>query len=143
MTATTPADGCTGAENVNTYWGTKDTERLVHDCADDAIEAIIGDLDDPIAEIGDVTVHEYKSESLNFSANQLLSEILERLDEDYGDPDGDLTQPTPAMLAAAQTFASALRTDYFVWRCVTTGRTVTVNALEWVKQHRPDWLEPS
>lgn len=57
---------------------------------------------------------------------------LEALDDEYGTRDGQYTDPTPAMLSAAEHFCNVIRQEYRVWSC---GREVEVevNVAEWRK----------
>lgn len=124
-------------------WGREDDERLTYTDPDEAIEAYIDDYpQDELAEYT-VTVCEFRPMKPKYNgARRVVERVLEDLDEDYGDPDGDGSRPTPAMLAAAETFIAAVLAEYRGWSCEPTGERVTVNALEWTKEHRPDWLEP-
>lgn len=125
------------------FWADSNEERLLHLEPHDAIEAIIDGLH-PVGfdEIGEVTVYEYAP--MKPSANECgspLESILERLDEKYADPDGyDGFDPTEAMREAERDFIAAVLAEYVPWMCCQTGEKVTVNALEWVREHRPDWL---
>lgn len=123
------------------FWGEKDDERLHHDDPDEAIADIIDGLH-PVGfdEIGEITVHEFAPATPNPEHWRPLESLIEQLDEEYADPDGDGTRPTEAMLVAEKAFVAAVLADYTPWSCKPTGNTVTVNALEWVRANRPDWL---
>ncbi len=127
------------------FWGEKDDERLTHTTPDDAIEAIIdGHHPTPIAEIGTVTVHEFAPMKPRVAAGTIfgpLSTLIERLDEEYSDPEGDGTKATETMLAAERAFIAAVLAEYKPWACEPTGNVVTVNALEWAREHAPDWIK--
>jgi hypothetical protein len=56
------------------------------------------------------------------SANWALEGVLERLDENLGDTDGDPTDPSPTMLAHMQ----AILDEYVPFLCDPTGNTITV-----------------
>lgn len=125
------------------FWGEKDDERLTHTTPDDAIEAIIdGHHPTPIAEIGTVTVHEFAPMKPRVAGGMFgpLESLLERLEEEYGDPEGRDVKPTEAMLAAEKAFIDAVLAEYKPWTCEPTGNVVTVNALEWAREHAPDWI---
>lgn len=127
---------------MTTFWGEIGDERLVHTSPDDAIESII-DSHHPatIDEIGDITVHEFAPVKPQLgSVHEPLETLLERLDEEYGDPEGDGCEPTAAMLAAQKAFVDAVLAEYVPWACEPTGNKLTVNALEWAREHAPEWL---
>lgn len=128
--------------NESKFWGAHDDERLVYTSADDAIEAILDALEPAeFDEIGEVTVYGFQpmkpSPSLGWDPLDIL---LEQLDEQHGDPEGDGTRPTEAMRAAEKVFIDAVLAEYESWACEPSGEIVTVNALEWVREHRPGWL---
>jgi hypothetical protein len=57
-------------------------------------------------------------------AAQVLENVLEWLDDAYGDPEGSATKPTENMKAAANLLALAIRTEYEPWACERTGEVV-------------------
>lgn len=126
-------------------WGELGDESLRHHSPDDAIEEIIDGLHPAgFAEIGQVTVHEFAPMKASVPSHwRPLESLLENLDEEYANPEGDGTKPTEAMLAAEKAFIAAVLAEYKPWMCEETGKTVTVNALEWVREHRADWLTES
>lgn len=66
-----------------------------------------------------------------------LEQALEDLDEEHSD--GSATKPTPAMIEAADAFASAIEREYVSWACEVVEKRV-VNVREWCAAHRPEWL---
>lgn len=62
-----------------------------------------------------------------FIAEDLLDRLLERLDEENSDPDGDNTEPTAPMKDAAKTFVEAVVSGYFVWACEPTGQVIEIS----------------
>jgi len=70
----------------------------------------------------------------------ILERVLEDLDEEYGGGD-DPSEITPAMTAAVEAFVAVIRSEYVVWQCEQIHRAV-VNIEAWVREYRPDWLEP-
>lgn len=125
------------------FWGQDGDERLIYTDPDEAIESILEDY--PLDEMADyeVTVCEFIPMEPKYNrANRVIERVLEDLDEDYGDPEGDPSTATPAMIAAAEAMIATVLSEYRCWSCERTGKTVTVNALEWVKEHNPRWLEP-
>lgn len=124
------------------YWSEGDDETLTHFNVHDAIEAYIDNIHpEPIESIGEITMYEYVPMTPTLPGYfSPLEQVLEVLDEEYGDPDGDNCKATDAMKQAEQTFLNAVLAEYRPWACERTGKSVTVNALEWVKEHQPDWL---
>lgn len=103
-----------------TAWSVNpDVERLIHTDIGSAIEEWFDDFDgDVIPET--VTVHGFAPMDLpkpERIAGQILEQVLERLDEDYSDPDGDSTVADQVMKDAALTCAKAILGAYRVWTC--------------------------
>ena len=67
--------------------------------------------------------------------------LLDALDEEYGDPDGNETKPTASMMEAERVFIEAVLTEYTVWQCEGV-YTEEVDATAWLAEHRPQWLDP-
>lgn len=125
-----------------TLWGQDGDELLIHYSADEAIEDIIdGRHPDPIDSIGKITVYEYEPRDVNGRYFYPLEWMLEILDEEYGDPNDCGTEPTEKMKAAEKVFVDAVLSEYLPWTCEQSGKAVTVNALDWVRENRPDWLK--
>ena len=59
-------------------------------------------------------------------ADQALENALETLDEELSDPEGDATEPTEAMRAAALEFARVVCAEYVPWACERTGEVMKV-----------------
>lgn len=74
------------------------------------------------------------------NAEWLLEHLLERLDEEFSDPDGDPTKPTDTMMAAAVSFVEAVQGTYKGYPCESVLR-VRVPIRVWVEKHQPDWLD--
>ena len=55
-----------------------------------------------------------------------LEHMLETLDEEHSDPDGNPTEPTERMKVAAREFADAVVNDYVSWACEPTGEVIKV-----------------
>jgi hypothetical protein len=124
------------------YWGSEDEERFTHTDPEDAIEGLLDSRHPhPITEER-LTIVGVSPRSVAGQADQrwILEEVLERLDEDFGDWEGESTEPTDEMKAAAKVFAEAIEKAYTPFQCDETAR-FTFNPLEWAREHRPDWLE--
>ena len=70
----------------------------------------------------------------------LVEEMLERLDEDYGNPD-EATAATPFMVKAAEHFVECIKRDYVVWACDAV-LEIKVHVKTWQEQqHRNELLK--
>jgi len=99
-------------------YGFEDTERLyseVEDLIEDYVESSMGDATWP------VTVYEFGPMEKP-SAKLLAERVVEWLDEELGDPDGDGTEVTDPMLAGMQ----ALLDAYTPWACEKNGNSTTI-----------------
>ena len=119
-----------------------DAETLHCTQLDEAVEEYIdeGDLCD-----GVVVVFQHKRRVLlpdewALNPDEILSETLQRLDEEYGGGDDEVS-PTLAMLEAARALADVIRREYEPWQCELLAETITVDVAKWIKENRPDWLE--
>ncbi len=86
------------AANEPEFWGHPDQERLSATDEDDAIEAILDDMEPPFPE--KITVAGFAKTEVDISKLDPLERVLEYMDEEYGDPDGDPSKPTEAMRRA-------------------------------------------
>lgn len=113
------------------YYGLQDQEQLDNDpqtvvdgILEDACEGI-GESFDTIADRIEwpIKVLEYKPLTLSESyvVDMTLDHVLETLDEEYANPDGDGTNPTDDMRTAANRLAKIIIRDYDVWTCEPTG----------------------
>jgi hypothetical protein len=120
----------------DTLYGLEDQEQLDLD-PDDTVERI---LDEAVEKRGEtfnevaarlewpINVLVYRRATIPASRRKALSEfavaeLLYRLDEDFGDPDGDHhSEPTPEMLDAARIFVNQLCDQYKPWLCEPSGQ---------------------
>lgn len=120
------------------FWGEADDERLTHRTEDEAIEEILDALE-PFPET--ITIVGFAPMVPDWKFVTPLADIMEQLDDDgYGGEDGSDT--TPAMKEAEAAFLAVLKAEYVAWSCEEITRK-EVNVAEWIKAHRPDWLEPT
>ena len=63
-------------------------------------------------------------------SKSILEDLLENLDENYGDPDGDLTEPTDNMKKASLELAKTIAREYNVWSCEKTDETINFTEAE-------------
>lgn len=109
----------------DTLYGLKDQERLDTE-PDDVIQRVV---DDGHTE-WPVEVLEFRRmdiPSAEWLGKTALENMLETLDEEHSDPEGNGTEPTDAMITAALAFGEAIRKDYVSWACEPTGKTIWVN----------------
>jgi hypothetical protein len=126
------------------WWGPPDVERYGIRTADEAIADVLDARPPgPITADALVVVVAMRPEKLPFEfVNRLLHGVIESLDVEFGDPDGDAWGPTPAVTDAWAVFCRALVAEYPVWACAEVAR-IEVDPVAWSREHRPDWLEES
>ena len=59
-----------------------------------------------------------------------LEDALDNLDNEYGDPGGDITESTKAMKEAASFLGRVVLSEYMPWMCVPTGEVIEVTREE-------------
>jgi hypothetical protein len=123
-------------ERIPERWDTPEAERIMYETEDEAIEGILENIEglpETIAICG------YARMKPNYAHCEPLVDVLDALDQDYGDPD-ESTEPSAAMVEAERAFIAVIEKEYKVWAMeVVCEKTINVN--EWVKTHRPEWLE--
>lgn len=124
-----------------TFWGFDNDEHLSCTDRDEAIDEYLDNCyPGPYPETLEVIGFVRRKADPDTWRLGVLDRLLENLDEEYGDPDGGPTDPTPAMKEAEQTFVSAVLAEYEVWQCERCCEE-TVDVREWIAANRPDWLE--
>lgn len=123
------------------YWDCSDPEYLTHTEMDDALDSYLSDGREMPETL---EVHGYarmKKPTVDVLADDILERTLEDLDciVELGSPDGP-TKATEQMKAASIAFAGAILRDYTPWACEVV-ITHKINAEDWIKKNRPDWLE--
>lgn len=132
------------------YWSCRDDlERLSDEDMDEAIEAYLDDLWERDQEWASYKSHlpeklsVYGWKRIKVNADMLwepLEDVLDRIDEEYGDPDGDGQDITDKMKEAQRVFLEAVAAEYKCWAC-EVACTREIDPLEWIKEHRPDWMK--
>jgi len=114
----------TGEIKMKEYYGQIDQERLDNDPGDVVI-ALMEDEDysDFPIKVYTYNPREVAKDAETFSRD-ILENILERLDEEYGDPDGDYTEPTDSMKKASLELAKVIFKDYQSFMCEETGEVI-------------------
>jgi len=124
------------------FWGGDGDEVLIYTDPHEYIENLLDSYHpESLYSTGTITAYEYKPMTVTASdCGAPLEYILEMLDEEYGSPDKGFTA-TDAMIQAEKAFINAVLAEYRPWACEQTGKSVTAKAVDWVREHRPDWLE--
>jgi len=133
------------------FWAIEDEEELAHTDLDDAVSEYLDGFMSPKMTQDDWDAIPETVEVLGYKRMDPLSagsvdhygpldHLLESLDEEYGDPNGDPTKRTPAMEAAAKEFLEKVLAEYEVWACELSGEKKTINCLDWIKENMPEWL---
>jgi len=114
----------------------------------DLYECMLGYLEQlnpaQIKEIGTVTVYVYRRVTARCPtfAQDIVDDLLERLDVEYGNPDGGGgAKATKKMLKAAEALIKTVEDEYIPWVCERTGETVRIDAVEWCRWNEPQLLE--
>lgn len=134
-------DAESGFEDCDLFSCDDESEELNDTDPDEAVEAHLDRRVEALESppIASVTVYGYKRKKLDGpNEDLLLEDVLERLDEEFGSPH-EATEPTPAMVEAAEAFCSVIRAEYHVWQCEQVAKA-RVDVAKWVRRHRPDWL---
>ena len=124
------------------YWScSKDNERLTHESIDEAVEWFLSALR-PAGMPPKVIVYGFARLEIMAATHRgdPLEGFLERLDEEHADPDGGCTFPTERMKEAERVFIEAVLAEYVPWGCEQVTE-VEIDAMAWVREHRPDWLD--
>ncbi len=107
------------------YYGYEGQERLVDDPADVVDNLVTGEED---YQDYPIKVHVFRPMEAIGSptdyAIRILEELLETLDDEYGDPDGDNTKPTKKMREASLELAKVMKEEYVSWMCEPTGEVL-------------------
>jgi hypothetical protein len=102
-------------------------ERLTYTDPEEAVYDYISDLV-PAGMDVEVTLYEHTPTPIPDSRFEVLTSLIEFLDDDFGDPD-KATEPTPGMVQAEKAFIDAMKSEYVSWACEQTGKqTKTVYA---------------
>ena len=115
------------------FWDADDgAEELSHDELEGAVEYALDNIHPgPYPE--ELEIFGFRRMKLgdnDITAEGVLQDILERLDEEYGDPNGDdpYAAVSAAMSNAAERFVKVFRAKYVPWSCETACRIVIKTA---------------
>jgi len=118
------------------FYACGDPEELVHRHPDDAIEAYLDDIED-FPEMIELYGHAPLVPNVDSLARGALDQLLEVLDDEFGDP-SETSRATPPRLEAARQFVATILKGYSVRMCHAVGSR-KIKAADWVAEHRPDW----
>lgn len=129
-------------EREPTYWSCNpEIERLTHESMEAAVE---WHLDALTLDLWPEEMFVYGFARMEISPEQLreapLEHILERLDEEYADPEGSYSEPTKKMREAERAFIDAVLEEYEPWMCEQVTE-VKIKVLPWVREHLPNLLK--
>lgn len=136
----------TSDEKEVVFWDCEDSEKLVHEDQDDAVECFLDSLLEPGVSVVQqelpetIEVKGYARMDVGITAEEVLEAAIDTLDQEYGDPNGDCFEPTEAQMVAAQEFADKFNLDYRCYACEPVV-TEVVNTMDWIRENRSDWLE--
>lgn len=102
-----------------TFFDWKESETLyctsIEDCVEDFLEQV--DIDS-IPETLEITGYAPMIPDIERIASWILDDLLEtKLDDEYGNADGDYTKPTEAMKMASVNFVNEVLKEYKIWTC--------------------------
>lgn len=116
------------------FWAVGDRERINAENSDEAFEEHLEDCGDVQPE--KMTAREFRPMKVDMpDPDDVLNNILEMLDEEHGDPDGDPYEATESMKSAAEILCRTVALEYVPWNCEPTGETVDVVTAEWLQKN--------
>lgn len=130
------------------FWAISDTETLQHELVEDAVREYLDDFMSPhmtqedwdrLPETFEVLGYNRMTPNVECYC-RMLEDLLEYLDEEFGNPNGDPTQPTPGMQQAEKEFIEKVLKEYEVYQCEYSGDKVTISTIDWIREHEPEWL---
>ena len=133
------------------YWDCDDgAEILEHSDLGEAIGAHLDQIGEPdmtpegtlkgLEALGELEVFGYRRMEVTCSGGHCLEELLDHLDENFGDPNGDGAEATAKMKAAEETFLAAVIAEYEPWACEQF-TSEKIDPVAWVRENCPHWLE--
>ena len=127
------------------FWDIEDAESLRNTDLNEAVYAQLDDMALPFPKT--ITLFKWKRQeppkATMYNAKNLIIDIKERLDEDYGDQiDGECSYEYPEEAEEmALEFLKKIYDMYVPWTCELTGEKEVINVKEWVKKHSPHWMK--
>lgn len=122
-------------------WAEPNDETVWSKGIDEVIEAV---LDETEVQDGTLQIYGYVRMDIPssvLSGEGILEQVIEQVEEEYGDPDGSgVWVATVAVKEAAERLAEQIRHDYPVWPCESV-LSVDVDVRKWIEENNPEWLE--
>ena len=135
------------------FWECGDPEELSNTELDEAVEYyldgfLFDDLVNLINKRETITVTGYArltidEETIRYFARSMLDDCLERLDDEYGDPNGwtEVTEEMKQFMELyAVPFVRQIIKRYNIWRCDPVCEE-KINVLDWITENQADWLD--
>ena len=129
------------------YDTTEDEETLTNDCPHEEVAEYL-DARDPkdwprVLHVLAFDHKEITDKDRARMADWILEDLLEKLSDEYGDPDGG-DDPTAAMGAAAKTFVDVVCREFPVWQCERVPHLDEhVPVAQWVRENETGWITDS
>lgn len=113
------------------YYGTKNQERLDND-PEDSVNRYFDymNIEDIKLYPYPFVVYSFTPAKVNIDEDRILDYVLEGLDEEYSDPDGDYANKTEEMKTATSKFAQSMKQEYTPWLCSLTGEKISYSEVE-------------
>ena len=136
---------CDWRGNEDVFYGIGDQEDLdisLHGCVSSYLDACSFD-DLKEGSEWHLTVMHYRRRKPTYpSSEDLVYDIMEYLDMEYGDPDGEcVSDVTDEMIEAARKFVDTVLEGYTSWACEPNGEWTTVDVRDWILKHSPGWMD--
>ncbi len=113
------------------FWDRKDAEVLNYTNIDEAVYELLDGIE-PVERPETLTMVGYARMKPTLDPIGIVDNILEGLDETYGDMDGDYTNATEKMKEAAEVFCKVVLSEYKPWACEQVVERV-INVKEWTE----------
>ena len=105
---------------MNEYYGEIEQERLDYS-KKEVIERVFDSIESIEGYKYPFVIHTFTPKNIILTIEEILGDVLQRLDEEYGDPEGDGTMPTNKMITAAKELVNVIKSEYTSFMCETNG----------------------
>ena len=121
-------------------WGFEGDENLVYTGDDDAIEGFLDGLgEDYLPATIELQGYARMVPTVSEFRSSCVEHLMERLDEEYGDPNGECDKISNKMFTLEKIFIQGILDLYQVWSCECVHKE-TIDVETWVKNNAPGWL---
>ena len=127
-----------------------DTGHELHEELNEAVEEFVDQMHPyPIKDMGTIEVHVFKPkpftrEIVDRHVHDLLESLVIRLDEEFhvaDDGNSGLEQDSPVLNAVQVVLTDVVLNNYIPQWWEASGEVMKINAVEWVREHQPEWLK--